>query len=120
MKIVIGSDWLAQTDFEDRCRTSSGGAHGCHLDVCRNCLCFWVSVGSYQHGHHCVGGGCPDNILPSKRHYLVGHRILAQPLWTAAAGLLASGKSAGLEVCHTGFGLWIRPHNADKRKQPAG
>ena len=81
-------------------------------------VAIWMCVGIVY--VHCVGGGCPDNILPSKRHYLVGHRILAQPLWTAAAGLLASGKSAGLEVCHTGFGLWIRPHNADKRKQPAG
>ena len=80
------------------------------------CVGIVYSVGSYQHGHHCVGGGCPDNILPSKRYYLVGHRILTQPIWAAATGLLATGKSARFQICNTGFCLWIKRSPLHSRK----
>ena len=37
---------------EQNFSTLSGGAHGCHLDVCRNCLCFWVIYGYECKRHH--------------------------------------------------------------------
>ena len=70
---------------------SSGGAHGCHLDVCRNCLCMRLSTGAAQYGGCSVGRGSNDYLLSTKRHHSAGDGIPYQPIRSANGSHLVIG-----------------------------
>ena len=85
------ASWFDKTDFEDRGCTGVATSHRSYLDLCGSGLCVRLGVGTSQHGGRPVGRGSSGDILPAKRPHSAGDCVSYQPVWTAAAGLLAAG-----------------------------
>ena len=85
------ASWFYETDFEDRSCTGGAASHRNYLDLCGSGLCIRLGVGASQHGDRPVGRGGSGDILPAKRPHSAGDCVPHQPVWTAAAGILAAG-----------------------------
>ncbi len=85
------ASWFDEADFEDRGCAVVAVAHIGYLDLCGAGLCVRFGVRTSQHGDRPVGRGGSGDILSAKRPYPAGDCVPHQPVWTAAAGILAAG-----------------------------